>query len=526
VLMRSGAEILLTDALQNALSYSFYAVSGSDLLRDAEVISGSDPVVAEGSGYTLASSDLAMLVYNDSGSPRALTLEDNAAVLCRTELTESMVSLPGADNSSGTPVVTASWDSSAVTPAVQVTSGETVVDEGNYTVTYTDNTIPSTAKAGDLLDASLTVTGQNDFLDGSVTLAFQILVGDYIDLGTQGSAAITYSAAEGYVITVTCNGATLTAGTDYTVSYAIDTKNYVTTVTVSGKGNYGGSITLTVDILGQQSAVAYVTNEQELTAALEAGTARIILANDISVDSAVEIDYAVILDGQGKYVLSAGEALTTAANGTTDDHKTAALLSVSETGALTLTGITVDGSDQVRCLYTAGTVEMTGGAVLTGGGLDGQGTSERGLAAYIDETGSLTVTDGEIRDVTDYIYVSSIVNLGTLTLEDGAYLTNLPSTYSAILNLGTLNWCGATFDVNLTGYYSNNTYSGTSAGAVIENQGEFNMTGGLLNGYLLTSSGSYSSTCSTAYFGGVHNADSGVFILSLANSPRESRAPR
>ncbi|MCC8120667.1 MAG: hypothetical protein LIO42_01470, partial [Oscillospiraceae bacterium] len=360
------------------------------------------------------------------------------------------------------------------------------------------------------MTASMVITcamgAQGDKGQGS-----DILAADAIDL-SEAVVEVAYQNGA-YTVTVTYGGAALTENRDYTLSYSIDASAYTTTVTVTGLGDYYGSASCTVPFPGQQSALAHVDSEEELTEALSSGAGKIYFEADIQVDSPVEISYAVIFYGQG-HTLSAGEALTTTAGSATDENKTAALLSVSETGALTLSDITVDGSDQVRCLYTAGITAMTDGAVLTGGGLNSQGTNERGLAAYIDETGSLTVTDGAIQDITDYVYVTPIVNLGALTLEACAYLTDFPSTYSSILNLGTLRWFGAKFDVDAgSDYYFNNTYSGTSAGTVIENQGTFYMTGGSICGYVLTNSG-YSSTLTTAYFGAVHNASEGCFTMS------------
>ncbi|MCD7928618.1 MAG: S-layer homology domain-containing protein [Clostridiales bacterium] len=360
------------------------------------------------------------------------------------------------------------------------------------------------------MTASMVITcamgAQGDQGQGSALLA-----ADAIDLS---DAVVEVAYQDGaYAVTVTYGGAALTENRDYTLSYSIDASAYTTTITVTSLGDYCGSASCTVPFPGQQSALAHVSSEEELTEALNSGAGKIYFEADIQVDSPVEISDAVVFYGQG-HTLSAGEALTTTASGTTDENKAAALLSVSETGALALDGLTLDGGGQVRCLYTAGTVEMADGAVLTGGGLNGTGTSERGLAAYIDETGSLTVTDGAIRDITDYVYVTPIVNLGTLTLEAGAYLTDLPSTYSAILNLGSLNWFGAQFDVDAgDGFYTNSSYSGTSAGTVIENQGTFYMTGGAICGYVLTNSG-YSSTRTTAYFGAVHNAAGATFTMS------------
>ncbi|MCD7887693.1 MAG: hypothetical protein LUG44_08815, partial [Clostridiales bacterium] len=427
------------------------------------------------------------------------------------------------------PVYYATYHDGAVEPDVQVsTSNGTVVGSGNYAVTYSgDNSVEMGVDANTVQIALATVTPKNDLTGDAVILPYAIVVASYTDLGAEGapvSVTVTYDSTNenGYVITVFYNNEELVEVTDYQVtSYEIDTVNWVANITIEGLGDYGGTYTLSVSIPGKDTMVQTVYSEETLNAALEAGAATIYLSDSFTVADSVVIDYDVTIDGQGEYTITAGELETTYDSSSgINANKAVAILSV-QGGSVTMTGLTVDGGDQARCLYVAdgASVEVTGDSVLTHGG--GASGGEYGLAIYIDEGGAVTLDDCQVRDsynvtatttstdedtgettATTHYYGTTdpIYNLGTLTVQDGAYLTNLPSLYSAIYNAGTLNWTGGTFDVDLQGYYSN-VGSGIDAGAVINNQGTSNLSGGTINGFLDDDETAYT----TAYYGSVYN---------------------
>ncbi|MCD8377014.1 MAG: right-handed parallel beta-helix repeat-containing protein, partial [Oscillospiraceae bacterium] len=452
------------------------------------------------------------------------------------------------------PVYYATYHDGTVEPDVQITCDETVVDSANYTVAYSgDNTVSEDAEADTVQIALATVTPANDLTGDAVVLPYAVVVASYTDLGAEGApvtVSISYDSSNGdqYTITVKYNNDELVEGRDYQVaSYEIDTVNWVANITIEGLGDYGGTYTLSVSIPGKNTMVQTVYSEETLNAALEAGAATIYLSDSFTVADSVVIDYDVTIDGQGEYAIYVEDADADLIV-TSSSKEGVAILSV-QGGNVTLTGLTVNGGDQARCLYVAdgASVELTGGSVLTGGGISGTYGGQYGLVIYIAEGGAVTLDECQVRDSMDYTVTSTntdkdtgetttttigygtympIYNLGTLTVQDGAYLTNLPSLQSALYNGGTLNWTGGTFDVDLQGYYTNQASAANNVGAAISNGGTFNMSGGTINGFLLArddnndpvldDAGSYTYTTdrSTVHSGAVYNAEGAEFILS------------
>ncbi len=519
----------------SANSASLYRMDLADCgaeLLDSAVDDSGDAVTATLYAYT--AEDGSTVYAADTASVTTSADEDGNTVYTLGETT-----LAGNTyDTVAVPVYYAAYHDGAVEPDVQVsTSDGTVVGSGNYTVTYSgDTTVEGDTAAETVQAAVATVAPANDLTGDAAVLPYAVVVASYTDLGAEGApvtVSISYDSSTGdqYTITVKYNDETLVEGTDYQVaSYEIDTVNWVANITIEGLGDYGGTYTLSVSILGKDTMVQTVYDEDTLNAALAAGAATIYLSDSFTVTDSVVIDYNVTIDGQGEYAIYVADADADLIV-TSSSEEGVAILSV-QGGSVTLTGLTVDGGDQARCLYVAdgASVELTGGSVLTGGGISGTTGGQYGLAIYIAEGGAVTLDDCQVRDsynstgtvtstdedtgettVTTYYYGTTdpIYNLGTLTVQDGAYLTNLPSLRSAIYNAGTLNWTGGTFDVDLQGYYSN-TGNGTSAGAVINNQGTFNLSGGTINGFLDEDETEYT----TAYYGAVYNGEGAELTLS------------
>ena len=111
----------------------------------------------------------------------------------------------------------------------------------DYTVEYNNNVAPG--------KANVVVYGNNNLM-GNKRVYFQIrrsLDGATVTLD---KTQYTYSAAEIRPnVTVVLDGTTLQQGTDYTVSYADNTNVGTAKVTVSGAGNYTGTLTASFKIL-------------------------------------------------------------------------------------------------------------------------------------------------------------------------------------------------------------------------------------------------------------------------------------
>ena len=133
------------------------------------------------------------------------------------------------------------YTGSAIEPTVTVKDGSKTLTAGtDYTVTYKDNT--------NVGAATVTVTGKGNYT-GAVETEFNItakaLTADMVQ--SIASQPYTGSAIEP-TVTVKDGSKTLTAGTDYTVTYKDNTNVGAATVTVTGKGNYAGSVSKTFTI--------------------------------------------------------------------------------------------------------------------------------------------------------------------------------------------------------------------------------------------------------------------------------------
>lgn len=166
---------------------------------------------------------------------------------------------------------TVTYTGTAQTPTVTVKSGNTTLKAGtDYTVAYRNNTAVGTA--------TVTVTGKGNYRD-TKSITFKIATQSGIQLNARTttvtmdgatSKRYTYDGRDhvpAIVVKLKSTGATLTQGTDYTVTYPSDKKSPGTkTITIKGVGIYldGLSFTVTYTIAGSisqttMSSVAAVT---------------------------------------------------------------------------------------------------------------------------------------------------------------------------------------------------------------------------------------------------------------------------
>lgn len=134
------------------------------------------------------------------------------------------------------------YTGSAIKPSVNVTlDGKTLTSGTNYTVSYSNNTNVGTA--------TVTITGKGNYT-GTATGSFKITAQSVNNatISTIANQVYTGSAITP-AVTVTLGGKTLTAGTDYTVTYNNNTNVGTATVTITGKGNYTGSTSTYFNIL-------------------------------------------------------------------------------------------------------------------------------------------------------------------------------------------------------------------------------------------------------------------------------------
>ena len=147
-----------------------------------------------------------------------------------------------------------SYVGASVTPVPTITYANRQLTNGvDFTITYSNNNVPGTGKA--------TITGIGNF-KGSKDLTFKI-VGDISKATVTGLSPITET---GKAITVAnfpafkVNlGKDLVANTDYTLAYANNTMPGIATITITGKGNYTGKLTVNFTINKKSSAPSGAT---------------------------------------------------------------------------------------------------------------------------------------------------------------------------------------------------------------------------------------------------------------------------
>ena len=142
----------------------------------------------------------------------------------------------------------------------------TLVENVDYTVTYTNNTDSGTAQ--------VTLTAKEDSgLLGTKTVNFTITGNKMSKVKVTGISSITYNPDTDLIqdmsnVKLTCNGTTLTKDTDFTVSYVNNTKVGTAKIVFTGKGLYNGTLTksfkinkavLTKDMLDEASKKIEVT---------------------------------------------------------------------------------------------------------------------------------------------------------------------------------------------------------------------------------------------------------------------------
>ena len=133
------------------------------------------------------------------------------------------------------------YTGSTIEPTVTVKDGRKTLTAGtDYTVTYKDNTNVGTATA--------TVTGTGNYT-GSVETKFNITAKALTASMVRDIAAQTYTGSPIVPeLTVKDGETALSKDTDYTVMYQNNLNAGTATVTVTGKGNYSGSVRKTFTI--------------------------------------------------------------------------------------------------------------------------------------------------------------------------------------------------------------------------------------------------------------------------------------
>lgn len=144
------------------------------------------------------------------------------------------------------------YNGSALSPAVMVKYGNVTLKKNtDYTVAYSNNVTAGTG--------TITITGKGIY-GGSVKKTFTIKKLGISASAVSGTGNKVYTgSAIKPVPAVKVGGRTLKNGTDFTVSYKNNTEPGTATLSVTGKGNYSGSVAKTFKI------TARAINDVEVT---------------------------------------------------------------------------------------------------------------------------------------------------------------------------------------------------------------------------------------------------------------------
>ena len=145
------------------------------------------------------------------------------------------------NNTSVSGIQDKSCSGSPVTQAPVVRIGLKTLSEGiDYVVSYADNLHAGTAR--------MTITGKGNYR-GSITRTFKIRPVSIASASVSGLKSVTYTGKALTQSPVVKDGTTtLVSGTHYTVSYKNNTNAGTATLTITGKGNYTGTRSVTFKI--------------------------------------------------------------------------------------------------------------------------------------------------------------------------------------------------------------------------------------------------------------------------------------
>lgn len=172
------------------------------------------------------------------------------------------------------------YNGAAQTPAITVKDGSRTLTSGtDYTVAYKDNINVGTAQ--------VTVTGKGSYT-GTVTKEFTITNADIAGctVSLNADSYVYNGTAKTPSVTVKDGTDTLKSGTDYTVTYANNTNAGTARVTVTGRGNYTGTVTKNFTIQKADQKFSYTKSYSKaygskaftLNAKLKAGNGKLTYA--------------------------------------------------------------------------------------------------------------------------------------------------------------------------------------------------------------------------------------------------------
>ena len=410
-----------------ALEYEGAVYTGEALEPAVSVTAADGTALVEGEDFTIA--------YRDNVEAGTATVTVTGIGNWAGELSSSF-EIEAADISEAlfSEIASQAYTGAAIEPEVSLALGLTELVEGeDYTLAYADNEDAGTA--------TVTATGIGNYA-GTVSASFAIEAAGLSGASVSAIEEQTYTGAaiEPAVSVTLSDGTALVEGEDYTVEYADNVEAGTATVTVTGIGNYAGTVSasFTIEAADLSGATVFLEPvsceytgaaiEPAVTVTLSDGAA-LVEGEDYTLTYSDNVEVgtaAVAVTGIGNY---AGELTASFAIEAADLSDASISLesdSFTYTGSAIEPAVTVTLSDgtvlvegtDYTVAYSDNTAVGTATVTISGSGnYTGTASSTFTIEAS-DLSGATVATEAE-----SYGYTGSAIEPGvTVTAADGTVL--------------------------------------------------------------------------------------------------------
>lgn len=241
-----------------------------------------------------------------------------------------------------------SYTGKPITPIVTVKDGDTVLQEGvDYTVSYENNTA-----VGNTGSVTVTAAENGNYTFEPVSTNFSI---SNMSIDNASLTAVSNQTYTGTAITpkpiVTLNKKVLKEGTDYTYSYFDNINVGEGTVTITGMGNYVGSVSKTFRIVDSLTNYTVSIDSDDLTYTGKVKEPSVTLTRDNSKQPLSSENYTISYNnhtnaGIANIIISGNDYYTGTITGKF----------VIEKASIVPIGVTTDETNQITCVQFSGLV--------------------------------------------------------------------------------------------------------------------------------------------------------------------------
>lgn len=257
----NGKQIVLEAIdIANEFSVKFdessFVYTGVEIKPQVKVTSESGVTLKEGVDYTVS--------YEGSGvvGKKLINVGEKTAIVSGTGdytgFIEGAYEIVSRDISDvNATVASQTYTGSAITPVLSsiAYNGVSLLRGSEYTLSYSDNVNAGTAK--------VMITGKSNF-HGTKTLTFKISPYKISNTSVSSISTKVYTGkSQKPVPTVKHGSKKLTNGKDYSITYKNNKNTGKATVTITGKGNYTGTKTVSFKIIPKKATVSSVTSSKK-----------------------------------------------------------------------------------------------------------------------------------------------------------------------------------------------------------------------------------------------------------------------